>query len=288
MTSRTTLAVAALLAASLAACGGGGGGSLPAQTTTAAASHLKAPASATIIIPARASTGSSNARSPRWISPSTLSLYLKATRSDGFAEGGSQSLAPSSPNCTPLAGGARRCVIQFSAPVTTGTLTDEILIQLFDNVDPYFSYTLAQADVFNQTVTASGTNAFAFVLGGVVGQPIAVPSPSPATVTHGTPATITIPIAVVDYDNNPISGLLESPLKITLSSTASFSFASPAAQPDGSVSLADTSVTPSITLNYNGGTTATTLTIATTGTNSAQIASGATTGFVTPLTITPK
>ena len=285
MISRSALAAAALLAVSLAACGGGGS-AVPAQTPAAA--QLKAPASASILIPGRATTGSSSSRSPRWVSPSTMSLIFRAVRSDGYGYVATVQLTPNSPNCTALAGGARRCDVQFAAPVTSGTLTDEIMIQLFDNVDPYFSWPLAQADVFNQTVSASGANNFAFVLGGVVGRQIAVPVPSPATVTHGTPATVTIPLAVADPDNNPISGLLDSPLKITLSSTASFTFATPAAQPDGSVTVADTSLTPSITLNYNGGTAATTITIATTSTNSAQIASGATTGFVTPLTITPK
>jgi hypothetical protein len=107
-------------------------------------------------------------------------------------------------------------------------------------------------------------------------------------VTHGTPATITIPLAVTDYRKNPISGLLDSPLKITLSNTTSFAFASPAAQPDGSVSIADTSKTPSVTLSYNGNTAPVTLTIATTSFDSAQIASGATTGFSTSLVITPQ
>ncbi len=290
MTTRLSLA-AALLALSLAACGGGGGALPAAQTPgSSPAEHTTAKAAATIVIPAAAPAlgAASSARAPRWVSPSTQSIQINAKRSDGFTEGQTTALNAGSSNCTPLPGGARTCAVDFVAPVTSGSLTDEITIYLIDNVDPNFGYNLAVADVFNQTVTAGATNSFAFVLGGIVGRQPAVPQPSPATVTHGTPATITIPLAVTDRRGNPIVGVLDSPLKLTLSSTAAFAFASPAAQPDGSVTISDTSATPQITLSYNGGTAPTTFTIATTSFESARIASGATTGFSSSLTITPQ
>jgi hypothetical protein len=289
MTTRLSLAAAALLAVSLAACGGGGGALPAAQTPgSAPAAHTTGRASATIVIPAPALAASAAARAPRWVSPSTQSIQINAKRSDGFTEGQTTALNAGSSNCTPLPNGARQCAVDFVAPATSGTLTDEITIYLIDNVDPYFGYNLAIADVFDQTVTAGATNSFAFVLGGIVGRQIAAPQPSPATVTHGAPATITVPISVTDFRGNPIVGPLDSPLKLTLSSTAAFAFASPAAQPDGSVTIADTSVTPQITLSYNGGTAPTTLTVATTSFESARLASGATTGFSTGLVITPQ
>jgi hypothetical protein len=289
MTRRLSLASAAVLAVSLAACGGGSS-ALPAAPAagTQPSARVTAKASATIVIPAPARAGSANARAPRWISPSTQSVQIDATRSDGFAEGQTTAVNVGSSNCTQLPTGARQCAVDFVAPVTTGTQTDEITVYLIDNVDPNFGYNLAVADVFNQTVTPGAANTFAFVMGGIVGAQIATPQPSPATVTHGAPATITVPISVTDFRGNPIVGLLDSPLKLTLSDTTSFSFASPAAQPDGSVTITDTSATQFVNLNYNGGTVPTTLTIATTSFESARIASGATTGFSTPLTITPQ
>jgi hypothetical protein len=257
---------AVLLLVSLAAgCSGAGSSGTPAPATTVpptaapAASPTATPkpalaaGSASVFIP-NASTAAARTRARRrdWVSPSTQSIGITATAADGYAGNVITAVSAGASNCTTVAGG-RTCTLGFDAPPGD----DTIQILAFDQPNEYLGNVLATATVNGVNIVAAGNNSLNFTLGGVVGQ---APNLSPAsfTVAEGNASDLTLTIAGYDVDGNPIS-LYDSPLVITQTDTTGTYTLS-------NLSIVDSSVTPSITIHYNGGQAPTTITVATSST----------------------
>ncbi len=244
--------------ATLCACSGGGGSApapvtpVPTTAPTAAASQAKATGNATIFIP-NASKSKAAARKRNWVSPSTQLVDILSTAADGEQDDVVTAVTPTSPNCTGQTGG-RSCTVGFEALPGSNT----IQINAFDQNPEFYANLVAAAVSTGVTITGGGANSLSFVLGGVVGQPITL-SPASFSVTSGTPQTLTLSIVGSDVDGNPIA-LYDSPLSISQTDTSGTYTLS-------TTSIADSSVTPSITIGYNGGSASTTITVATTSAN---------------------
>jgi len=242
------LVIASVTVTALTACSGGNSASpgptiVLATPTPSPQPSTLAKGSATIVIPNRP-TATTGMRKRLWVSPSTQSVSITATAADGYAGYVITAVPAGSPNCTAVSGG-RSCTLGFVAPPGT----DTVAITAYDATNSYQGNPVATTTVSGVDIAAQGTNPIGFTLGGIVGV-APVLSPASFTVTEGAPETLTLTITGEDYDNNPIS-LYDAPLAITQTdTTGDFTLSA--------TSIADSSVTPSITIAYDGGGTAAT------------------------------
>lgn len=256
--------VPALLLSLAAGCSGGNSANVslpqPVLSPTAAPTGTPKPALATgiatLFIPAASGDARARARRRQWVSPSTMSISISATTPDGYNGYVITAVPANAPNCTAVTGG-RTCTLGFDAPPGV----DTVQIYAYDATNAYIGNPLATTTVSGVNIAASGNNSLTFTLGGIVGQQPAL-SPASFNVTQGTPATLTLAIAGFDIDGNPIT-TYDAPLGITQTDTTG-TFTLSAA------SIADSSVTPSIVVQYDGGSASTTITVATTSTNTAN------------------
>jgi hypothetical protein len=230
----------------LSACGGGGGSSPAPRAATAQQSG-----SVVLVIPTASTTAAS--RSPKYISPSALSIAIAVS-------GGATIVADisvSSPDCTTTQTG-RSCTIPLSAPAGHDTFT-------------FTQYAGANA---TGAVLGTGTAALTVVAGtpfvlsatlnGSVGSiALALGTIPPA----GTPGSTTLTVTAEDPAGNVIVGPGDYTSPITLAVTDS----------TGQTTLSSSTVTgPAssvVTVNYAGGAgTNATITASTTGAAPASVA----------------
>jgi hypothetical protein len=226
----SALTLAACAALLLTACGGAGGTAavpLPAASAAPAPAtpHVNAAATATITIPPH--TASAAARGAKAISPSTQGIVIDGMRSDGYQVNSFTPVTLNSNGCvTRPADGYVTCTITFAAPVTTGGQTDTLTVQLLDSTVQANGNLLDTATMTGATITLGATNTFQFVVGGVEGRQ---PCLGSSTTSKCGGESLNIPIPgnggtvsfypiATDWDGNPISGKLDSPMVLTLSS----------------------------------------------------------------------
>lgn len=264
--------VAAILLLVLAGCGGGGSSTAPhaaAPTATptapaqSAVNRGTAPATITISIPSATTT---QARSPKYVSPSAQSISISVYPVVGGVIAGSpsqtvnQDLTTSSPGCT--GGSPNVCIITFAAQIGT----DAFGITLYQNVGEGGAVLsqLAATAATERNIVEGQTNAvLPLVLNGV---PASITVSATATTFHGgTPTGIPYTVVVADASGNTIIGTapFTTPITPTSSDGTAFSFSPPTM----------TSPSTAVTLQYNGNATALTNTF------------GATAGAVTAATI---
>jgi len=242
---RATVRCAAFAAAlTLTACGGGGGGgttSVPAAHPTSAAPT--APTGPTTPVSFRidggSSSTSSNARTPKFISPSTQSATIS------LVVGGTPTLL-STVNLTP---GSTGCVTDSSGLVCTVTINapigqDTFIINTYDQTNGNGHLLSTATDI--ATIALNATNTVAVALNGVIASVKVILGSS--SVQAGTPATTTVNVVAYDAQNNLIigPGNYSSPVTLTNSDTS------------GTIQLSATQVLAPgvpVTLTYSGAST---------------------------------
>ena len=205
----------------LGGCGGGASSSsaIPAAGVgnSNAAGQLM---SVAVVLQTGAATPSSNARSVKFISPSTKSMTISVS-------GGSSSTV----NCSST------CSTSLNAPIGTDTFT----LSLYDANN-------GTGNVLSQGTTAASVianrqNTLSMILNGLISS--VVVTPSVTTFTSGAPASATLAVVAKDSDGNIIVGSAPFSQAIALSLTDS----------SGSTQLSTMSVTsPStaVSVAYNG------------------------------------
>jgi len=213
----------------LGACGGGRGTAvapLPAVSATPnSGAQENARATATIAIPPRAA--SSAVRRTKSVSPSTQGIAIAVTRSDGDTVSSFTAVTLNSNGCvTRPADGYVTCTIAFAAPVTAAGQSDAFTVKLLDSTVPANGNLLDTATLSGATVTLGATNSFEFVVGGVEGRPPCLGSSTTANCAAssknipipGNGGTVSFYPIATDWDGNQITGKLDSPIVLTLSS----------------------------------------------------------------------
>jgi hypothetical protein len=216
--------VAIVLAAGLlSACGGGG--SVPNAPAPAAPAARKAAVTFTIELPARQAP-SSDKRSPRFVSPATLSAVVTLTEHNGAPVSSPQPYAVNvSPlnGCTGLAApgafsrqaagasrmpSAKAAKCTFSIPALVGT--DTFAVALYDAAQTSATPATLAGNVLSLGISApaavveNAANVVAITLSGVVASlHLTV---SPALVEPGTDTPVTLAVLAYDADNYVITG----------------------------------------------------------------------------------
>jgi len=235
------------VAFALTACGGGGGASTP----SAPPSH--ALVAGKLVLTIASSSPSATARTPKYISPSAVSVSISAN-------GQAQTIADissGSPNCTPSSGAGRVCTIALQAPVGQDTFT----IAQYDG--PNATGTLLGSGTAMADVVAGSPFLVQAVLNGVV-KTIQLFLGTP--LTAGVAGTTTLAVIALDPDGNTIvgPGTYSAPIALSVN------------DPSGQTTLGTSTITgPSsvpVTVTYAGG-------LGTSATISAS-ASGVTTASV--------
>lgn len=198
-----TIALAATLGGSiLAGCGGGAGSSSPSLPVQPAPStQSKLSATATIVIPAKAT--SSRARTPQWISPSTMAIDFSSQVNGATVAYSFSALTPTSPNCHAATGGLS-CTVSFA--VVAGQ--QQMIVTVYDNVNAYLASALATTTQ-SINVAPGTTPNFSFTLNGIVAYL------SPATgftnFTSGIASSQSVSVTPQDADGNVIPGNWDVP-----------------------------------------------------------------------------
>ncbi len=222
----------------LAACGGGGGGGgrtqLPAVTVTTAptASAGDGSVSFTVAIPAKSTA--SNARTPRFVSPSTASLTV--TLQGASSPVATVNVTPGSPGCTVVAN-VTQCTVTANVPAGTDTL----VVATYDGANGT-GHELSATTIV-ATVTLNATNTVALALNGIVANATVILGTT--SVLAGSAATVAVTVVGVDAAGNIIvgPGNYSSPVTLTNSDAS------------GVTSLSTPSVAApgtNVTLTYNG------------------------------------
>jgi len=221
------LVLAALI---VAGCGGGGGGSNPVAPGAQTAAGT-AKGTATIVIPAGATTSSSTGRQAQFISASVASVKISMA---GLADQ-IFALTTGSSNCTVTAG-TRTCTISFTATAGQPSIT----VTLYDAAN-------AGGNLLGSaTTTTNVTAGQAFTVNLTIGGAIKTVTINLSNgFTMGTAGTATVTATAMDADGNPItgSGNFAQPLTLVNSDTT------------GALTLSGTTIagpTSSVTLTYNG------------------------------------
>lgn len=225
--TQRALAVAAYLA--LAACGGGGSTApkAPGQGSTGSMTM-------SFVIPS-ATTTSSTARKPAYVSPSTASVVVtvsSGTTQPAFTT--TANIGPGEPGCTTSASGTT-CLVTVQAALGTDTFT------IVDYSGTSGTGNILAEATFTQSVTA-GMSPVGVTLSGVLSQ-VQLSLQTPA-LTAGTAATSILNVNGYDASGNLIAGPGNFSAPITVASDST------------SVSLSGTSVTAPgqpITVTYAGG-----------------------------------
>lgn len=173
---RKFLAAVAVLA--LAGCGGGGGGtspqSPPATQAPVPQGNLVVP-QFTFVIPSR---GSSQSRSPQYVSSATLSVKITLTAdSAGVATGATVTDVVAAGSCN------SGCTVN-GPPSPPGT--DSYLIVTYDNNVPASGHALNAAQLNNVTITAGQANSNSVTLGAIPATLSVSGMPSAGAFTAGT------------------------------------------------------------------------------------------------------
>lgn len=235
-----------ILAFSLAACGGGGGASTPSVLP----SHTLVAGKFVLTIPAPSTSAA--ARTPKYISPSALSVSISANgQAPTIAD-----ISSGSPNCT-TTGASRVCTVALQAPVGQDTFT----ISQYDG--PNATGTLLGSGSAVTNVVAGAPFVVQAVLSGVIKTIQLALGPA---LTQGFPGTTTLTVSALDPDGNTIVGPGNYLVPITLSVT----------DPTGKTTLSTSSLTaPSatpVTVVYAGGTgMAATITASASGISPASV-----------------
>jgi hypothetical protein len=206
---RRFLAFATILA--LTACGGGGGGSSSAPVMTPTATPSTAPAGKLVTptfslrIPAPGSKGSSAKRSPKFISPNTLSVTITLNSdSAGLPAGASVTTSIPAGSCT--AG----CTVP-GPPSPPGS--DNFTITTFDTANG--TGNALSTATLTVTINSGTANSNPVTLLGIVASIVinGVPAASAfaAGATNSSPLTVT----ASDADGNTITGTYNNPITVS-------------------------------------------------------------------------
>lgn len=195
MNKRLLLVASAVTALAVAAgCGGGGGSSLT-PTQASSTSNKSAQATMRIVIPAKTSASSSAKRSPQYISPDTGSVSFAVN--GGTAQ--VVALGPGSSACTGSTSAGYVCTANFQAPVGTG---QSVVVKTFQSGDASGTPLSQVTQTFN--VSATGSNAITFTLGGVAASlTLAL---APTSIANGTASSVTATWTALDAAGDTIIG----------------------------------------------------------------------------------
>jgi hypothetical protein len=247
--NRALLAIATLL---LAACGSGSS-SIPGAGST----HGMSTAVFVIAVPG---PSTSARRRPAYISPSTQSLTIAINSGTPVVV----NTTPGSGNCTSAAGGGLTCTVNVNAPVGTDTFT----VVLYSGTNA--SGTQLGSGRGTATIGSGPTNVAITLDAYVASVVITIPTPMPY---QGSPSSVPVIITAKDATGATIvpPGDYIPAIQLTDSDTS------------GHTSLSTASVqgiNSSVTLNYDGSSTITSVTI-------SAVKSGSITS-VTPAVFTPQ
>ncbi len=244
MNVRVACVVACGLA--LSGCGGGGGSSAPSP-------HVSAQQAGRVVLAIPAATPASVARTPKYISPSAVSIAIAVAGAATIVA----DISPSSPDCTTTQSG-RSCTIPLVAPAGHDTFT----------FTQYAAANATGAVLGTGTATLTVVAGTPFVLGATLNGTVGSVALALGTIPPiGTPGSTTLTVTAEDAAGNVIIGPgdYSSPITLTVTdSTAQTTLSSS--------TVTGPSSTP-ITVNYAGGAgTNATITATTPGAAPASVA----------------
>jgi hypothetical protein len=206
---RRFLAFATILA--LTACGGGGGGSNSAPVMTPTATPSTAPAGKlvtptfTLRIPAPGSKGSSAKRSPKFVSPSTLSVTITLNSdSAGLPAGASVTTSIPAGSCS--AG----CTVP-GPPSPPGS--DNFTITTFDMANG--TGNALSTATLTVTISSGVANSSPVTLLGIVASIVINGVPAPSAFAAGATNSSVLTVTASDADGNTITGTYNNPITVS-------------------------------------------------------------------------
>lgn len=216
----------------LAGCSGGGNhaAALPASGGSSQ-SKARVPATFKVIIPPKSTTTASATRTPKYISPSTLSIAISVNGDPAVA----QDITTGGPNCnTPTVISPTTCTVTFNAPPGN----DQFTITTYDQPNtgsPPFTGNILSQTTFTQMINAGVANVVTATLGGFPATLTVSPLTDSSYLIGSTLSGFTsyfteahhIAVVTYDADNNPIVGTGSPTLGVV--GTAGLTVTAPAA-----------------------------------------------------------
>jgi len=208
--------IAALLAVSLlSACGGGGSSVLPSAASHGSGTGSKS-VKMTLVVPA-ASSSTSSAKRPAYISPSALGAQVSVT---GAAGGSAQTVLDLSSNSTicTTTGGQRSCSANVTAPLDN----DTFVVEIYDTAPvngaiPASAHVLGLSAV-TATITSTFSGTLVIAVGGVVSN-IGLQSTFLSVPANGQSQSVGIAVDPTDFGNNAIVTGTTSPYANPITAT---------------------------------------------------------------------
>lgn len=213
---RRFLAFATILA--LTACGGGGGGSSSPVATPTTAPTGGAPSGKlvtptfTLRIPAPGSKGSSAKRSPKFVSPSTLSVVITLNSDSAGVNPTTISGNPATTNVNGTSGLSCTAGCTVNGPPSPPG-SDNFTVTLFDNVNGTGNALSSATQTF--TINSGTANSNPITLLGIVASIVINGVPAANAFTAGTASSSTLTVTALDADGNTITGTYNTTITVS-------------------------------------------------------------------------